>query len=300
MINISLDRKEEMDFILIMIDPRIEKTIDFAERTLIDLSNQINPISFCLLWNFRDVLPLETEYASKLSSVTDIFNTSSTNISSLECSMKNCYGLQPLHEFIQIPYLAKKRFQLEQKMKEVQIQLLQKKRLLKEYQITNNYSQFISLLPKKTISTKKKQTTQIEKEQTTISESQNHIISETEPSLNQENHKTSLNHSIIEPSVKNNTTERSKSISEYPTPERKIIFPTPDPAISQINRSVSSDTRKILPDKKIQSLEDFFSSSDEEDNPTCVTPSKIKEISDDSDDEDDFYYDQEGNRHDHI
>lgn len=326
-----------VDFILVMIDPRNKSSIDYTERLLLDLSikkNSPKPLSVCLLYNFRDVLPLTnaTETVpsssfSRLKNVTDIVVSSTTSLStsSIECSMKNCYGLHLLYEFITIPYLMKRRYILDTKLKIIQKDIKSEQLFMDKYQMKHNYSSFLEKMPS------------LERKKKIIIGSGSYIRNPTHHVLSSSNEDSTSKQPIPLPETKVSPKEE-ESMNNDPLPkkeEKPHVTHQPSPSINQqqlqyepkpiskkIETSVPEIKRQIMPSinndplknkkkasKFQQSLDDFFSDEDDEDYnySTTTTATTTRSSSNmnsqvyyDDDDDDDFYYDDDGTRHEHA
>ena len=139
---------KEYDFVVWMIDPRMENILEFLRDGLDilfplattiannnrndDFANGTQSIKhpriqhLCILLNFRDIEHAKesgTKEESLIDQMQQIIEQVSTRRSSgsyptillYESSMKNCYGLQNLHSFITLPYLSHKERELQRR-----------------------------------------------------------------------------------------------------------------------------------------------------------------------------------------
>merc|ERR1711862_693412 len=87
-----------------------------------------------------DITDNNNNNISRLNNISDIIISSTTNISltTIHCSMKNCYGLHLLYEFISIPYLMKRRHVIEYKLKLLNDDIKAEQCYMDHYQLKNS------------------------------------------------------------------------------------------------------------------------------------------------------------------
>jgi len=149
-----ISKHHPVDFYVLLVDPRhdrkkfekyISKTVTTALRAQgygkktnsTDQQQQSHPFCLCLLRNFRDLLPEEENEddtgngatiigESDLTAWTmQILQDCASDLTDpvLQCcntSLLNCYGLGLLHHFIYQAYVQRKRFDLEQQLRQIQ------------------------------------------------------------------------------------------------------------------------------------------------------------------------------------
>jgi len=162
-------RGKEWHFVVWMIDPGMKDVLQYLQSGLDSLfpaasSEKTTPFvqHLCILLNFRDMQ--QDAKSSTLIQSREIVETvrkrvekvrpeqkddatrkctKSPIIAVYESSMSNCYGLQQLHSFITLPYLAQKEEQFLRRAKLAQKQQMQLTKTLMESNVIN-YSDFVA------------------------------------------------------------------------------------------------------------------------------------------------------------
>ncbi|EJK67570.1 hypothetical protein THAOC_11378, partial [Thalassiosira oceanica] len=119
--NLQSQREKDIDFIIWMVDPRNSETAQALKHGLDLIVEESVVQNLCILLNFRDAqLSERTDQESsfhcirreidcaidKLAKKNEEMTEHPQTIMVYESSMKNCFGLQNLHSFITLPYLA--------------------------------------------------------------------------------------------------------------------------------------------------------------------------------------------------
>ncbi|EJK64203.1 hypothetical protein THAOC_15082, partial [Thalassiosira oceanica] len=119
--NLRSQREKDIDFIIWMVDPRNSETAQALKHGLDLIIEESVVQNLCILLNFRDAqLSERTDQESsfhcirreidcaidKLARKNEEMTERPQTIMVYESSMKNCFGLQNLHSFITLPYLA--------------------------------------------------------------------------------------------------------------------------------------------------------------------------------------------------
>ena len=271
------------------------------------------PLCLCLVWNFRDLLndkrhnSMYTErrdllvqfVQNSLKSLGVLPNQS--RIVCIETSMKNCYGLDRLHQFIYRSYLELKRHELHSMLRDVedQMEALDEKED-EMYRNDDSYNEFLTVLSSTLSTTPSEGKTQ---------------KSSSQSLLRHENEKISSKEEARAPS-KTKTKTIEKNHQDTRSTKNSA---NGDPTATSSQRTVihtNDQTKKDKLASKVgqDALEAFLaSSSDEEDVPASSKKrdSKTRNVlnaksgpfyayaADEDDDDDDFFYDAAGRQHAH-
>lgn len=137
--------QEKVDFCVLLTSPRhdIEKTRAFIFNVLnrhmlhlgyskgdgedeADSNQSVEPVCICILFNFRDLQEKPPEFEDIENLVKAILKPVPKDKVVLQFAstcLRNCYGLNVLHNFIYRTYLQRKRADLEAQLKEVKTQM---------------------------------------------------------------------------------------------------------------------------------------------------------------------------------
>jgi len=162
-------RANPLDFAIILIDPMRDETMNEAKQTALDLLNDENTkiknpqalstkkVYICFLLNFKDISSCVPDVCLSIDTVQNMIKSLHHSIQSpstktkghfysLESSMKNCFGLLPLHNFIQVPYYTKKESILQLQLKQLYKDQKKADIDLKAKLQHQDYSKFLSIL----------------------------------------------------------------------------------------------------------------------------------------------------------
>jgi hypothetical protein len=338
-------RGKEFDFIVWMIDPRMDNVLDFLREgldALVPLTARVSDVhgdkesaeiikhplvqNLCILLNFRDFTKQnngdQSSLVSKVQHVIEEVTTShkkyhekqsqsrtadstTPTILVYESSMKDCYGLQNLLSFINLPYLSRKEREFQQFAEHARNQHSQWKREMMLNKVIE-YDEFIKQRP-----SQQKQSPKPSTERQMLEEEMEQL----QCHLRQQSQFLQSGREIqgdTYPSVKKQHKDEDGAASALPTsqPGRSGRNGQQDVAVAALNDVVkrklfvksrpSSAERKELLNSGVpenHNLDSFFS-DDEEDEQSQTNDSSDDSEGYDSDDGD-FYIDVSGTRRTH-
>ena len=299
-------------------DRNLKKDDNAKKKKEIQWSSK--PLCLCLAWNFRDLLNERhgkrqySMYTERRDLLIQLVNNALKSLGVLpnqsklvfiETSMKNCYGLDRLHQFIYRSYLELKRYELQRILLNVQDQIETiDGREDEMYRNEQSYTEFLAVLSSAISDTPSEEGAQ---------------KSSSKPPSRPETGKNGNTSSKHELETSQETT------SEKPRQDKSNKKNTTNgtPVVPSLQRTVmhtkDQTKRDSLASKVGQdALEAFLaSSSDEDDAPSSSKKGKSKsrkilnaksgpfyadadaDAGDDDDDDDDFFYDAEGRQHAH-
>ena len=324
----SHHRGKKCDFVVWMIDPRMDNVLEFLLEGLkvlfpatgnVDCEDRTGandrrrnakhrPLvqHLCILINFRDVQSAQKEdskesIVDQMQQIIEQVLDNHTNeddatpvptVLVYESSMKNCYGLQHLHSFITLPYLSHKERELIRRIEHARKQQLQCKQGLKESKVIQ-YDDFV-----KHIIVEKNQQIQYTKP---LSDRQK---------LKEEKKRLQLRVKQQNEVLQSREKHDDGSISSAMTAPSDVHLSKESRVAStqssdrNIQRHVLPMSRKSVPTTAITeqtNLESFFSDDEEDDDQSqSDTDSSCDSSDNSSDDDDDFIVDVSGTRVSHV
>ena len=284
----------------------------------IDQTNS-NSITFETLQTFVAKLHLQLRPTTSIQKKANTISTSlppKYQLYALESSMKNCYGLLPLHNFIQIPYHNRKESILQNQLLQLAANRMKACTRLQKVLQQQDYGRFLDILSNSNFSQPNEKGKRISQNQER-SNKDNSVISHspiTKSKVSQIKDEAIL---IDKNSQDNLALNQARSASKLQNSSTKTFQ----------NRSLTHDVSKTSGHESFQkpmriydpnqTLEDFFADDDDDDgnmksvaagkNKSSLTNHRQHQINDnkddddianddDDDDEDDFYYDLEGRK----
>ena len=319
----SHHRGKKCDFVVWMIDPRMDNVLEFLREGLKVLFPATGNIDcedteyandkakqqpliqhLCILINFRDVQSTQKEdnkesLVDQMQQIiqqvlddhanTNDGTTPAPSIFIYESSMKNCYGLQNLHSFITLPYLSLKERELIRRVEHTRKQQLQCKKGLKESKVIQ-YDDFVEhIIVEKD---QKQQHTKPLSDRQKLEEEKKRLqrrLKEQNEVLQSRGKQDDGKGSAKTAPLDVHLSKESKAVSTQSS-DRKV------------QRHVLPVAGKSVPTTAITeqtNLESFFS-DDEEDDDQSQSDTDSSSSDDSSDDDDDFIVDVSGTRVSHV
>lgn len=248
-------------------DEKQEKDSDLQKGAEARMNPQTQePVCLCILFNFRDETQLQPRQQEELQHLIEKLTydnykvpTQKVVLQCAETSLRNCYGLNTLHNFIYKTYLQRKQTDLQLELNQVQAQI----GTTEDLPPVLDYRDFVKVLePEDTGQKPPSKSTTVP---TTIQDLQEEALRASSP-------------------VAQSPQAAIPPRRGQPAPRRTFVT-------KKHQKSTSPRIGK-------EALEAFLaSSSDEEDEPKQKSkPLSKYNNSDDEDDDDDFFYDEGGNR----
>jgi len=318
----SHHRGKKCDFVVWMIDPRMDNVLEFLREGLkvlfpatgnIDCEDRTEYANdkakqqpliqhLCILINFRDVKSTQKEdnkesLVDQMQQIiqqvlddhanTNDGTTPAPSIFIYESSMKNCYGLQNLHSFITLPYLSHKERELIRRVEHTRRQQLQCKKGLQESKVIQ-YDDFVKHI---IVGKNQKQHTKLLSDRQKLEEEKKRLqlrVKQQNEVLLQSREK------------QDDGRDSAKTAPLYVHLSKESRAVSTQSSDRKVQRHVLPVAGKSVPTTAITeqtNLESFFSDDEEDDD---QSQSDTDSSSSDDDDDDDFIVDVSGTRVSHV
>ena len=313
--NLKSQRGKDIDFVIWMVDPRNSETAQVLKHGLDLILEESAVQNLCILLNFRDTqLTERTDQQStfhcirreiecaieKLARKNEEVEYPQT-IMVYESSMKNCFGLQNLHSFITLPYLAFLEGDLRRRADDVC-----KKRLQRRSRLLNSplvlYDEFISNVSgPANVHQEESRSAELERQHLEVErERLRQRLKEQNRVLNGRLHEDERTSSNSKPKEGESRCDRPGlgGGSTDSDPAKRTLFVKSETL--QPPRPPKAATPTVVLE---ENLDSFFSDSesDEEEQEEDINRSEVIEevYADDESDDGDFYIDGSGQSHSH-